>query len=208
MFTFPVSFMQDQSACAAIENTNDNWPGSAGIYESDIVPLDPFYKYYFAAFLLTSADLGEAAKQITNIQMQVGSTYNIAKTNTTVRIYHTSQTVMPTNANLSTDLKTTLNGTDEVVVLNNGTFTISGSDPDYISPFTWAQNFCYNGTDSLVYQVECKMNAYTASTYTWKGTLFNSPNNNKSCYGSSDEEWAEVTNVTRSSFIPNLKIYY
>tara|TARA_R100000329_G_C7588023_1_gene208486 strand:+ start:333 stop:950 length:618 start_codon:yes stop_codon:yes gene_type:complete len=205
MFTYPVSFLK--AFCAPLQNTNVTWPSSAGTSEQDIIPLDPFYNYYFAAFLLTPAELG-SAKQITNIQIQVGSSYNISKANTTVRVYHTSETVMPTNANLDTNLKTTLNGTDEVVVLNNGTFTISGSEPDYISPFTWAENFCYNGNDSLVYQVECKTGSYTASTNTWQGTVFNSPNNNRSCYGYSDESWAEVTNVTRSSFRPNVKIYY
>lgn len=206
MFTFPISFLQAQSDCVPVAGENLE-PQTAGVANVDDIPMDTWYRYNFAAVLFLQSEIGSGQKQINGLQWMFGtSVTSFTRPNITVKLYHTTDSVLP--ASPTTNLQTQLSGVSDITkVLDDGTMTIAGTNGNYSSLFTFEQNFCYNGTDNLIIQVEDRSNQQgTNYTNMWEGAN-NTPTNNRGCWDRSDGGYEELEPI-RGNFRNNIKLLY
>ncbi len=60
MFTFPVSFIQQQPTCVPVAGLNV--VPQTGTYELDDIPMDTWYRYNFSAILFLQSEIGAGEK--------------------------------------------------------------------------------------------------------------------------------------------------
>lgn len=205
MITFPITMMQDQF-CVPIQGL-DVIPQIDDNDKSEDAVMDTWYRYNFSAMLWLQSEIGSGRKQINGLQFMFGNTIpSFTRSNITVKLYHTTDSVIPSSP--TTSLDTQMSGvTDLVTVLDNGTVTIAGSDGAYSTLFTFEENFCYNGVDNLIIQVEDRSNtAGTNYSNMWRG-LNNGVATNRNCYSRTDVSYASL-NPIRDGFRTNVKLLY
>lgn len=204
MITFPITMMQDQF-CVPIEGL-DVIP-QTGINNIELVPMDTWYRYNFSAILFLQSEIGSGQKQINGLQWMFGeSVSSFTRPNITVKLYHTTDSVIP--ASPTTSLETQMNGVTEITkVLDDGTMTISGTNGNFSTLFTFEENFCYNGTDNLIIQVEDRSNQVgTNYSSMWEGSTATA-SDNRGCWNRSDASYAAL-NPVRGDFRNNVKLLY
>ena len=205
MIIFPATFIQPQASCVPVAGLNVQ--PQTGTYPIDYVPMDTWYRYNFSACLYLASEIGSGEKQINGIQWQFGASIpSFTRPNITVKLYHTTDSVIP--ASPSINLESQMNGvTGLTKVLDNGTMTISGSNGNFSTLFTFEENFCYNGTDNLILQVEDRSNQLgTNYSNMWEGAT-NTPTNNRGCWGRSDDSYNLLTPL-RGNFRNTIKLLY
>jgi len=203
MFVFPVTMMQQW--CVPIENLNVI--PQTGRNNQDDIPMDTWYRYNFAAILFLQSEIGSGQKQINGLQWMFGtSVSSFTRPNITVKLYHTTDSVIP--ASPTTSLETQMNGvTNLTKVLDDGTMTIAGTNGNFSTLFTFDENFCYNGTDNLVIQLEDRSNQMgTNYTNMWEGSTATA-SDNKGCWDRTDSSYASLSPV-RGDFRNNVKLLY
>ena len=205
MFTFPVTFIQPQPTCVPVAGLNV--VPQTGTANAEDIPMDTWYRYNFSAILFLQSEIGAGEKQINGLQWMFGtSVTSFTRPNITVKLYHTTDSVIP--ASPTTSLETQMNGvTGLTKVLDSGTMTISGSNGNFSTLFTFEENFCYNGTDNLIIQVEDRSNqAGTNYSNMWEGAN-NSPTASRGCWDRSDGGYNELE-PTRGNWRNNIKLLY
>ncbi len=207
-FVYPFGIIGDQASgdgCADIDGVAWNSPLGTTSYRDDIIPFDPFYGFGFGAIMFQQSEIG-SAKQITEMGIKLGTTVSFTKTNVTVKMYHTSDNDFPSSP--TTNLSTQMNGTDITTVLDDGTFSISGVINDYDSPFTFAENFCYNGLDNIVIQFENRQGSpYSNTSYAFYGNNVAQAGQGKGVSGRTDSSYANIT-VAVTNFRNHIKLYH
>jgi hypothetical protein len=205
MFTFPVSFIQAQSDCVAVQGSNV--VPQTGTANADDIPMDTWYKYNFSAILFLQSEIGGGQKQINGLQWMFGTpVVSFGRSNITVKLYHTTDSVLP--ASPTTNLQTQLSGVSDITkVLDDGEMTIAGTNGTFSTLFTFEQNFCYNGTDNLIIQVEDRSNtAGTNYTNMWEGAN-NAATASRGCWDRSDVSYGDLEPV-RGNWRNNVKLLY
>lgn len=205
MITFPISFNQEQPSCVPV--TGLNVIPQTGTANEEDVPMDTWYRYNFGAILFLQSEIGSGQKQINGLQWMFGNSIpSFTRPNITVKLYHTTDSVLPSSP--TTSLETQMNGVTELTkVLDDGTITIAGANGSFSTLFTFENNFCYNGTDNLVIQVEDRSNQMgTNYTNMWEGNN-NTATVNRGCWSKTDSSYASL-NPVRISFRNNVNLLY
>ena len=205
MFIFPVGFNQEQATCVPVAGLNVI--PQTGTNNQEDIPMDTWYRYNFSAILFLQSEIGSGQKQINGLQWMFGtSVSSFTRPNITVKLYHTTDSIIP--ASPTTSLETQMNGVTELTkVLDNGTMTIAGANGSFSTLFLFEKNFCYNGTDNLVIQVEDRSNQMgTNYTNMWEGAN-NTPTVSRGCWDRTDTSYASLS-PTRGNFRNNVKLLY
>ncbi len=207
-FIYPFGIIGREASdegCADITGTVWTSPIGTTSYRDDIIPFDPYYGFGFGAIMFQQSEIG-SAKQITDMGIKLGTTLNFSKTNVTVKMYHTKDAEFPTSP--TTNLSTQMNGEDITTVLDDGTFSISGVINDYDSPFTFAENFCYNGVDNIVVQFENRQGTpYVSTSFAFYGNNVASAGQGKGVFGRTDSSYSNLS-VAVTNFRNNIKLYH
>jgi len=203
-FIYPQSF--NKESCIAVQNA-DIAIGSGGV-DNIIIPTTDSHNFTLSAVIIPQSDLG-TTKNIRGLQWMITAApvSQVTRTNVTVIIGHTSQSEFGSIS--SGDPFIDVNGTNRTEVLSSGSFVIptGGSDGDYLEPFSFIRNFCYNGTDNIIIQVEDKQGSNGSVGMRWKGAN-NTSALNKAVSGTFVGGWLEGGGVTRSTWRNNIKVLY
>lgn len=201
LVVFPVSLAKDPCH----PNQNADTTLQTGTVNVDDIPMDTWYRYNFCATIFLQSEVG-SKKKVRGLQWMLGtSVTSFNRPNITVKLYHTTETIMP--ASPTTNLITQLSGTNVTTVLDRGTWTIGGTNGNFMTPFTFEKTFCYNGVDNLVIQIEDRSNQVgTNYTNMWEGNT-NTPTQNKSCWDRSDGGYEELS-LVRGNWRNNIKLLY
>lgn len=199
--------------CAPVTGTTSTYINGAGTVLS-YVPYSGYYRYSLGVWLMTAAELG-SAKQFTGLQLSKAYTEGagITQLNQTIKIYHTTATNLPLTINTSGTFGpaltlTSANGalpvTDETVVLNDTSWYQTAASGWKNLDFT--DNFCYNGTDSVVVMWINNMGAYDLSNYPFWDTDSTTASAQKGGWDYSDS--SGPTSLSRANNRPHLKLNY
>lgn len=198
--------------CASITNTTSTFINGAGTV-LHYVPLTGYYRYSLGVWLMTASELG-SAKQFTGLELSKAYTEPSGMThlNQTLKIYHTTASVLPSTIQTSgtfgsnltlTGANATMTVTDETTVLN-GSFYHSATAG--WKPLTFSNNFCYNGTDNVVFMWINNMGAYDTSNYPYWDTDSTTASSQKGGWNYSDS--SGPTSLSRANNRPHLKLKY
>jgi hypothetical protein len=199
--------------CAPVTGTTTTYINGAGTV-LHYVPYSGYYNYSLGIWLMTAAELG-AAKQFTGLLLEKAYTEpsGITQLNQTIKMYHTTATELPastinTSGTFGSGL--TLNGvnaflpvSDETTVFDSSWFQTSAAG---WKDLTFSTNFCYNGTDNVVFMWINNDGAYDSTNYPFWDTDSTSASTNKGAYQYSDT--VKPTSVNRSSVRPHLQLKY
>lgn len=206
--------MSGGGGCAPIVGTDAtiiNGTGSVLSY----VPYTAYYRYSLGIWLMTASELG-SAKQFTGLQLSKAYTEpsGITQLNNTIKIYHTTASVLPSTINTSGTFgpNLTLVGanaglpvTDETEVMYDTSFYQTASSGWKNINFP-TNNFCYNGTSNVVVMWINNMGAYDVSNYPFWDTDSTASSNSRGGFDYSDS--SGPTSVSRANVRPHLKLNY
>lgn len=198
--------------CASITNTTSTFISGSGTV-LHYVPLTGYYRYGLNVWLMTASELG-SAKQFTGLELSKAYTEPSGMThnNQTLKMYHTTASTLPATINTSgtfgsaltlTGANAGLTVTDETTVLNGSFYHSAGAG---WKSMTFGTNFCYNGTDNVVFMWINNAGYYDVSNYPYWDTDSTSASSQKG--GSDYSDSSGMTSVSRSNVRPHLKLKY
>lgn len=205
--------IQRSGGCASVTGTTTTYINGAGTV-LHYVPYTGYYNYSIGFWLMTAAELG-TAKQFTGLLLSKAYTEpsGITQLNQTIKIYHTTATELPSTVNTSggvfgsaltlTGANTALPVSDETVVLNSSWYQTAAAG---WKDLTFSTNFCYNGTNNVVFMWINNDGAYDSSNYPYWDTDSTSASTNKGAYQYSDT--VKPLSAPRSSARPHLQLKY
>lgn len=199
--------------CPPVTGTTTTYINGAGTV-LHYVPYTGYYNYSLGIWLMTAAELG-AAKQFTGLLLEKAYTEpsGITQLNQTIKMYHTTATVLPSTVNTSggvfgsaltlTGANAALPVSDETMVFNkNWTHTAAAG----WKTVNFTDNFCYDGSSNVVFMWINNDGAYDVSNYPYWDTDSTSASTNRGAYQYSDS--VKPLSASRSSARPHLQLKY
>ena len=114
--------------CANILNTTTTYLSGTGT-TLHYVPYSAFYNYSLGVWLMTASELG-GAKQFTGLQLNkaYNETLGITQTDQTIKMYHTTATILPSTIQTSGTFGSslTLTGANALLPVNDETTCFDG----------------------------------------------------------------------------------
>ena len=198
--------------CASITNTTTTYINGAGTV-LHYVPVTGYYRYGLNVWLMTASELG-SAKQFTGLELS--KAYNepsgMTHLNQTLKMYHTTASVLPSTINTSgtfgssltlTGANAGLTVSDETTVLDGSFYHSAGQG---WKTMTFGSNFCYNGTDNVVFMWVNNAGYYDTSNYPYWDTDSTSASSQRG--GNDFSDSSGMTSVSRANVRPHLKLKY
>ena len=198
-------------SCAPIVGTNYTVLSGSGSVNS-YTPYSGYYRYSLGIWIMSAFELGNA-KQFTGLQLSKAYTEpsGITQLNQTIKIYHTSQITLPGTINtLGSGNNLSLVGANGSLIVNDETTVLDGSWYQTASSgwknLDFTDNFCYNGTDSVVVMWINNQGSYDLSNYPFWDTDSTLASNQKGGFDYSD--CSLPTSLSRQNLRPHLKFNY